>query len=106
MTTLPVASSHERDDRDPQGHPLIRVKPSMSVSTISGLISSSIEEDEVIVLRAIGAGAVNQGLKGVIQARQQLSGKGYDLVIRPGMQTVEGHDGTDVTAMVMRLHII
>jgi stage V sporulation protein S len=86
--------------------PVIFVKPSTPVGTISGIITSSIEEDEVITLRSIGAGALNQAVKGIIQARQQLAAQGYDLTLVPGFQTVAGNDGGDVTAIVLRCRLI
>lgn len=77
------------------------IRPNSNVQTVAGLITSSIGEDGRVTLRAIGAGAVNQALKGVILARQQMAAQGYDLILKPGFTTVEGHDGTDVTAVVM-----
>jgi stage V sporulation protein S len=82
-------------------HPVIWVRPDSNVQGIAGLISSSIEEDGRVTLRAIGAGAVNQALKGTIQARQQLAQRGEDMILKPGFTTVSGHDGSDVTAIVL-----
>lgn len=79
----------------------IFVRPDSNVQGVATLITSSIFEESRITLRAIGAGAVNQAVKGAIQARQQLAGQGEDLVIRPGFTTVRGHDGSDVTAVVL-----
>ena len=79
----------------------IFVRPDSNVQGIAGLITSSIVEERRITLRAIGAGAVNQAVKGTIQARQQLAGQGEDLVLRCGFTTVKGHDGSDVTALVL-----
>jgi stage V sporulation protein SpoVS len=52
-------------------------------------------------LRAIGAGAVNQAVKGTIKARQWLAGEGEDLVVRPGCTIVKGNNDKDVTAIVL-----
>lgn len=81
--------------------PLIWVRPGSNVNTIANLISSSIFDDGRVSLRAIGAGAVNQALKSTIQARQQLSAGGYDLIVKPGFANVEGSDGSPITAVVL-----
>lgn len=70
------------------------------------MIVSSIGEDRRIILRAIGAGAVNQAIKGVIEARQDLARSGEDLFVRPGFTTVRGNDGTDVTAVVLHCSLM
>jgi len=80
--------------------PVIWVRPDSNVQSTAGLITTSISDVERVTLRAIGAGAVNQALKGIISARQQLSAQGYDLIIKPGFATVQGHDGSDITAVV------
>ena len=85
----------------PTKYPIIWVKPSSSVPATASMLISSIEEDQRITLRAIGAGAVNQALKAAIHARQILAGRGLDLIIKPGFTTVEGNDGNDVTAIVL-----
>lgn len=82
-------------------HPIIWVRPNSNVQGVAGLLTSSIEEDQHIILRAIGAGAVNQAVKSIIQSRQQLAGRGQDMFIRPGFVTVQGNDGNDVTAIVL-----
>lgn len=79
----------------------IFIRPDSNVQGIAALITSSIHEERRITLRAIGAGAINQALKGTIKARQQLAGGGDDLVIRPGFTNVKGTDGSDITAVVL-----
>lgn len=68
---------------------------------IGGTITSSIHEHPRITLRAIGAGAVNQAIKGTIYARQQLAGEGEDLILRSGNTIVVGNNGKEVTAVVI-----
>lgn len=85
---------------EPSPPPVIWVRPNSAVKGIANMLTSSIGEDGKIKLRAIGAGAVNQAVKGIILARQQLAGQGADLIFRPGFVTVTGNDGLDVTAVV------
>lgn len=82
-------------------YPVIRIRPDSPVPGIAQMIVSSIGDDERITLRVIGAGALNQGIKGIIQARQQLWSKGMDLTLRPDFTTVSGSDGGEVTAIVL-----
>lgn len=79
----------------------IWVRSDSNVGGIATLLVSSIKEERRISLRAIGAGAVNQAMKGIIKARQQLAGNGEDLVIAPGFTTVTDEHGEDITAMLL-----
>lgn len=82
-------------------HPTLWVKPGSNVHSFATLIASSIREDKKVTLRAIGAGAVNQAIKAAIKASQTLAGEGENLVIKPGFATVNGNDGSEVTAVVL-----
>jgi stage V sporulation protein S len=52
------------------------------------------------MLRAIGAGAVNQAIKACAIARGYVAPRGIDLSIRPGFATVTMRDG-DVSAITL-----
>jgi stage V sporulation protein S len=84
---------------------VIFIRPSSNVGGIAGTITSSIHEHPRITLRAIGAGAVNQAIKGTIQARQLLAGEGEDLILRSGNTIVQGNNGKDVTAVVIHCYL-
>lgn len=99
MTTTAVGQEQQPSN-------LFFVKPSSNVQGIAGLITSSIREEGRITLRAIGAGAVNQAVKGAIQARQLLAGEGEDLVVRPGCTIVTGNNGRNVTAVVLHCYLL
>jgi stage V sporulation protein S len=83
------------------GNQVIFVRPSSNVQGVGSQVLSGLRAYRRITLRAIGAGAVNQALKGAIQARQQFAANGEDLIIRPGFVTVDGNDGYEVTAIVL-----
>lgn len=85
---------------------LFFVKPSSNVEGLAGLVVSSIREEGRITLRAIGAGAVNQAVKGAVHARQQLAGEGEDLIVRPGCTIVRGNNGKNVTAIVLHCYLL
>lgn len=84
---------------------MLWVRPNTNVQGMGTTISSSIGEDKRVSLRAIGAGAVNQAVKSIIAARQTLAGRGEDLIVRMGMTTVEGNDGSPITAVVFHLFL-
>lgn len=97
MTTVAPGTETERSSECP----VIFIRPSSNVQGIGGTITSSIHEYPRITLRAIGAGAVNQAIKGTIYARQQLAGEGEDLILRSGNTIVRGNNGKEVTAVVI-----
>jgi stage V sporulation protein S len=103
--TLDVVDAQQAEPSRPSQPAPVFVRPSSHVQGIAGLITSSIHEDGRVTLRAIGAGAVNQAVKGAIQARQQLAGQGEDLILRPGCTIVQGNNGKDVTAIVLHCYL-
>lgn len=97
MTLLPLPSDEPRKPLEP-----IKIRPGSDVGGIAALLVSSIAEEKCITLRAIGAGAVNQAVKGTVRARQLLAGQGEDMYLIPGCQTVTGGNGEEITAIVLR----
>jgi stage V sporulation protein SpoVS len=93
-------------DREVARHEIIWVRPDSSVPGIATLIVDKLAIEKRVTLRVIGAGALNQGIKGSIQARQVMAGKGEDLVLRPGFATVMGNDGNEVTAIVLHCTLV
>jgi stage V sporulation protein S len=80
---------------------LVRVKNSSSVPGLGSLIYYQIRLYGKSSLRAIGAGAVNQAIKGTVKARQLYSVHGEDMVVKPGMITVPNDGGDGVAAVVL-----
>jgi stage V sporulation protein S len=62
----------------------------------------SIYDHERPVLRAIGAGAINQAVKAIAIARGLVAPRGIDLTCRPGFQPVD-IDGQEYSAMTFAL---
>lgn len=52
-----------------------------------------------VFLRAVGAGAVNQAVKGIAIARGIAAAMGEDLRMIPGLETVEMKDGIKKTGI-------
>jgi stage V sporulation protein S len=81
---------------------LLRVKGSTSSPDLASVIAYGVYDGKKIVLRAIGAAAVNQAMKAVAIAQNFVASKGKQLWILPCFADVQMEDGT-VTAMVFKL---
>lgn len=81
---------------------VLRVKGNSSATALASAISYGIYEGKAVVLRAIGAAAVNQAVKAVAIAQSYVGARGLTLVMRPGFTDVEMPDGV-VTAMLFRV---
>lgn len=83
---------------------VIRVSAKTSVPQLKGSIIMSIEEDKDVVLRALGASAVNQMYKGIASARGTLASKGKDLYIKPGFDEVK--DGEEFKTVMVAYIVV
>lgn len=72
---------------------VLRVKGSANATNLAQAISYAITDNKRVVLRAIGAGAVNQAVKAMAIARGLVATRGLDLTFRPGFTTVTGEEG-------------
>lgn len=80
---------------------VLRVKNSSNPQSVASAVSHAVYDGRKVVLRAIGAGAVNQAVKACAIARGFVAPRGIDLYIRPGFETVSMHDGNDVSAVTL-----
>jgi stage V sporulation protein SpoVS len=97
---MALVAPQENDDLPKKPLEPIWIRPDSNVDGIAQLLVSSIMEDRRITLRAIGAGAINQAVKGMIRGNQKLSGAGESMFFIPGFTTVKGNNDKDVTAVV------
>lgn len=81
---------------------ILRVKGSSSAAALAAAISHGVYDGRQVVLRAIGAGAVNQAVKGVAIAQSYVGARGLTLSMRPGFTDVQMPDGK-VTAIIMKI---
>ena len=86
----------------PSGEALLRVKASASPQALAGALSHAVYDGKRVVLRAIGAGAVNQAIKAIAIARGYVAPRGIDLTCRPGFDTVHMPEG-DISAITLRV---
>jgi stage V sporulation protein S len=81
---------------------ILRVKSGSSAPALASAISHGVYDGKQVVLRAIGAGAVNQAAKAMAIAQSFVGPRGISLVFRPGFTTVTMPDG-EITALVFRV---
>ncbi len=67
---------------------------------LAGAIAGAINEEGQVKLECIGAGAVNNAIKGIATARGFVISSGSDLVVQPHFKTIM-LDGEEKTAIIM-----
>lgn len=77
MTTDTAAPAPRRSDE-------LRVASGTPPAELATAVSRALADGKHPVLRAIGAGAVNQAVKGIAIAASQVALRGQNLVCRPG----------------------
>ena len=82
---------------------LLKVSGKSDPQKVASAIAHSVYEGKDVVVRSIGAGAVNQAVKAVCIARGFTAARGFDLAIRPGFETVAMTDGSDMSAIVFNI---
>jgi stage V sporulation protein S len=92
-------SSHSSENTEQ----VMRVSASSSASSLASAISNAVYDNKKVVMRAIGAGAVNQAVKAAAIAQGYVGQRGLILSMRPGFTNVQMPDGT-VSAIVLRIH--
>lgn len=79
----------------------LRVSGQSNAKDVAAAIAHAIYDRRRVVVRAVGAAAVNQSIKAMIIARGFVATQGLDLVCRPGFVTVPGRDGGDISAIIL-----
>ena len=68
---------------------VIKVSSKSNPNSVAGAIASMIKENDVVEVETIGAGALNQAIKGCIIARGFLVAGGIDLIFTPSFMQIE-----------------
>jgi stage V sporulation protein S len=77
---------------------VLKVSSSSSPNKVAGALAGVLRENGNAELQAIGAGAINQGVKAVAIARGFVAPSGIDLICIPAFTDVE-IDGEERTAI-------
>lgn len=81
---------------------VIKVSSKSSPNAVAGALAGVIREKGSVEIQAIGAGAINQAVKGVAIARGFLAPNGMDLVCIPAFTeiTIDGDNRTAIKLIV------
>jgi len=82
---------------------LLKVKSASSAANLAAAIANNVYDNNEIVLRAIGAAAVNQAVKAVAIAQSYVGPRGMILSMRPGFATVKMPDAEEISAMTFKI---
>ena len=83
---------------------LLKVSGSSDARKVGSSVAHSIHEKKTVVLRAVGAGAINQAQKAVAIATQWTAPRGIRLATIPGFEDVPGREeGTTISAMTFQV---
>lgn len=77
---------------------VLKISSKSNPNSIAGAIAGTIKEYGKVELQAIGAGALNQAVKGIAVARGFVAPAGIDLVCIPAFAEVEV-EGEDITGI-------
>lgn len=76
---------------------VLKIKRDANPNLLAGAIASMARNGVKAELQAIGAGAVNQGVKAVAIARSYLASSGIDVVVMPHFMDIETEVGKRTT---------
>ena len=81
---------------------ILKVSSKSNSSKVAGAIANTFRESESLEIQAIGAGALNQAIKGVAIARGFLAPSGKNLICIPAFNDViiEGEQKTAIKLIV------
>lgn len=82
----------------------LRVGAGSNPQSVASAIAHAVYEHKSVKLRAVGAGSVNQAVKGIAIARGYVAPRGYDLVCKPGFTSIESRDG-EISAILFTISV-
>ena len=80
----------------------LKISSKSSPNSIAGAIAGTFKEHKRVELRAVGAGALNQAIKGIAIARGFVAPLGIDLICIPAFDEViiDGEEKTGIKLIV------
>lgn len=80
----------------------LKISSKSSPNSIAGAIAGVVKEQKRVELKAIGAGALNQAIKGIAIARGFVAPLGIDLICIPAFDDVilDGEEKTGIKLIV------
>jgi len=85
---------------------LMRVSATTAPQAVASSIHKTIfNQNQMPVIRAVGAGAVAQACKGIAIARGHVATRGRDLATTIGFDTIVGDSGEEISAQTFHLFL-
>jgi stage V sporulation protein S len=85
---------------------LMRVSATTPPQAVASSINKSIfDQNQMPIVRAIGAGAICQAVKGIAIARGLVATRGRDLATTIGFDTITGDSGNEISAQTFHLFL-
>lgn len=78
---------------------VLRVSGGSNPQSVASALTHALDAGQPVILRAIGASAVNQAVKAGIIASGFLAPKGHTLTFRLGFDTVEGEQQDEISCV-------
>lgn len=80
----------------------LKVSSKSNPNSVAGAIAEFIKENDVINIKTIGAGALNQAMKAIAIARGFIVPQGIDIVCVPSFYRTE-IDGDEISAIMLTI---
>lgn len=97
----PDSSQHAGSSADVDSEiPLLKVAGHSAPQDLAAAIAHHIYAGRDVKVRAVGAGAVNQAVKGCAIACNYIASRGLHLSLVPGFETIDGTDG-DISSIIL-----
>jgi stage V sporulation protein S len=98
---VPKSSARPDFDIEADTHEerILRVRNTSNPHSVASALSHALYANKKVILRAIGAGAVNQAIKSCAIARGFTAPRGFDLAFVPSFKTVTMGDGEELSAI-------
>jgi len=71
---------------------ILKISSKSKAQKLAGALSNIIRKEDTVEMQAVGAGALNQGIKAVIIAKGYLAPSGIDLVVCPSFVDIKIED--------------
>jgi len=85
---------------------LMRVSATTPPQAVASSINKAIfDQNQMPIVRAIGAGAICQAVKGIAIARGLVATRGRDLATTIGFDTITGDSGNEISAQTFHLFL-
>lgn len=81
---------------------ILKISTKSKPTSIAGALANSFKTRNVVEMQAIGAGALNQGIKAIAIARGYVAPSGKDLIVIPAFSDIliEGEEKTAIKLIV------